>query len=64
MAAGSVVNKPTPPYSISGGVPAKTIKFRFTIDEILEHERMLYPEHERYTREQLEKYFAEIKTKK
>lgn len=64
VAAGSVVNKQTPPYSISGGVPAKTIKFRFTIEEILEHERILYPEHERYTREQLEKIFAETKIKK
>ena len=63
VAAGSVVNKQTPPYSISGGVPAKTIKFRFTIEEILEHERILYPEHERYTREELEKIFAETKLK-
>ena len=63
IAAGSVVNKSTPPYSISGGVPAKTLKFRFTIDEILEHERILYPENERFRREELEKIFSEIKTK-
>lgn len=63
VAAGSVVNKPTPPYSISGGVPAKTIKFRFTIEEILEHERILYPVNERYSREELEKIFAETKTR-
>lgn len=54
IAAGSVVNKSTPPYSISGGVPAKTIKYRFTIEQVLEHERILYPESDRYTREQLE----------
>lgn len=59
IAAGSVVNKPTLPYSISGGVPAKTIKFRFTIDEIIEHERILYPESKRLTREQLELIFAQ-----
>lgn len=64
IAAGGVVNKSTPPYSISGGVPAKTIRFRFTIDEILEHEKTLYPENERYTREELEKIFSETKTKK
>lgn len=63
IAAGCVVNKSTPPYSISGGIPVKTIKFRFTIDEILEHERILYPENERYTREKLEKIFTEIKVK-
>ena len=63
VAAGSVVNKSTPPYSISGGVPAKTIKFRFTIDQIIEHECILYPENERYSREELEKIFAETKVK-
>lgn len=63
IAAGCVVNKSTPPYSISGGIPIKTIKFRFTIDEILEHERFLYPKNERYTREKLEKIFTEIKVK-
>lgn len=63
VAAGGIVNKSTPPYSISGGVPARVIKFRFTIDEILEHERILYPENERYTLEELEKIFAETKTK-
>lgn len=29
VAAGSVVNKDVPPYSIVGGVPAKVIKYRF-----------------------------------
>ncbi|MBR2416344.1 MAG: acyltransferase [Bacteroidaceae bacterium] len=64
VAAGAVVNKSTPPYSISGGLPAKTIRFRFNIDEIIEHEKALYPENERYTREELEKIFAETKLKK
>ena len=66
IAAGGVVNKSTLPYSICGGVPAKTIRFRFTIDEILEHERMLYSEGERYTREELEIIFEDtnLKTKK
>lgn len=63
VAAGGIVNKSTPPYSISGGVPARVIKFRFTVEEILEHERILYPEHERYPREQLEKIFAETNLK-
>lgn len=58
IAAGAVVSKSTPPYSISGGVPAKFIKFYWTIDQILEHEKALYPESERYTREQLEEIFA------
>lgn len=58
ICAGAVVSKSTPPYSISGGVPAKFIKFYWTIDQILEHEKALYPESERYTREQLEEIFA------
>lgn len=54
VAAGAVLNKSVPPYSIVGGVPAKVIKYRFTIDEALEHERLLYPEEKRYSREELE----------
>jgi len=57
IAAGAVVNKDVPPYSIAGGVPAKVIKFYWTIDEILEHESKLYPENERYSRNELEKIF-------
>lgn len=58
IAAGAVVNKSIPPYSIAGGVPAKVIKRIWTIDEILQHEAALYPEKERYTREQLEEIFS------
>lgn len=55
VGAGSVVTKSIPPYCVAVGVPAKPIKFYWTIDEILEHEIKLYPESERYTRDQLEK---------
>ena len=56
VAAGAVVNKYIPPYSIVGGIPAKILKYRFTIDEILEHENCLYPIEKRLTREELESY--------
>lgn len=48
IAAGSVVVKDVPPYAIVGGIPAKVIKFRWeTIEEILQHETILYPTNER-----------------
>ncbi len=42
VAAGAVVNKSTPRYSIVGGVPAKVLKMRFTPEQIKEHEAILY----------------------
>lgn len=41
IAAGAVVTKNTPPYSIVGGVPARVINYRFTQEEIIEHEKIL-----------------------
>lgn len=57
IAAGAVVSRSTPPYSVNGGVPCRFIKFYWNIDQILEHESKLYPEEERYTRAQLETFF-------
>lgn len=42
IASGAVVTKSFPPYSIVGGVPAKLIKPRFSNEEIVQHENMLY----------------------
>ena len=41
VAAGAVVTRSCPPYSIVGGVPARVIKPRFTAEEIEEHESLL-----------------------
>ena len=41
VAAGSVLTKTVPPYSIVGGVPARIIKKVFTDNEIRIHEQML-----------------------
>lgn len=56
IAAGAVVTKPIPPYSVAGGVPARVIKYKWSVDEILKHEEILYPENERFSREQLESF--------
>ena len=53
IAAGAVVNKDVLPYSIVGGVPAKFIKFKWSIDQILQHEEQLYPVEERFSRQEL-----------
>lgn len=50
VAAGSIVIKDVPPYSIVGGNPAKVIGQRFSEEEILKHEEILYgAEKENYT---------------
>lgn len=41
VAAGAVVIRSCPPYSIIGGVPAKVLKRRFTDEEIVQHEQLL-----------------------
>lgn len=50
----SVVTNDVPPYAIVGGVKAKVIKWRFTVEQILEHERKLYPESERLSKNYIE----------
>lgn len=61
VAAGAVVAKSIPPYCICGGVPAKVIKFYWSMDQILDHERQLYPEEQRLSREYLETIMKEYK---
>lgn len=60
IGACSMVNKEIPPYAVAVGTPAKIVASVFTIDEILEHERMIYPENERLSREYLEQLLKNI----
>ncbi len=47
IAAGTVLTRSVPPYSVVGGVPGKIIRERWTEEEIVMHEKTLYPAEQR-----------------
>lgn len=57
IGAGTVLAKKVPPYSIVRGNPAKIVGFVFTPEEVVEHEKALYPEEIRLPIEVLEKNY-------
>lgn len=57
VGACSLVTKDVPPYAVVVGSPAKIVAVKFTINQILEHEKVLYPESERMSRQELEELF-------
>ncbi len=61
VGSGSVVRGKIPPYAVVIGNPCKIVGFRFTPEEIIEHEKVQYEESERLPLDLLnknyEKYF-------
>ena len=57
LGACTLANKEYPPYAVLGGNPAKIIAVKFSIDQIIEHEKALYSEEERFSRDFLEVIF-------
>ncbi len=57
IGSNSVVRGSTPPYGVVIGNPAKLVGFRFTPEEIVEHEKVLYPAEERLPMALLEKNY-------
>ncbi len=53
VAAGAVVTKSVPPYTLVAGVPARIMKRVFTVEQIAQHERELYPPEMRLRCEEL-----------
>lgn len=66
VGAGTIVSKVVPPYSIVVGAPFRIIAKKFELEDIIKHEKVLYPEEERLSRDELEslfnKYFEGKKT--
>lgn len=57
VGSGSVVRTAVPAYSIVIGNPAKVVGFNFTPEQIIEHEKSLYPENQRLPLELLQKNY-------
>ena len=57
LGACTLANKEYPPYAVLGGNPARIIAVKFSIDQIIEHEKALYDEKERFSKKYLEGLF-------
>jgi acetyltransferase-like isoleucine patch superfamily enzyme len=58
IGAGTVCRKSVPPYSVVIGNPARIVGFKFTPEQIIEHESKLYNFEERYDYDFLQKNYT------
>lgn len=59
IGANTLVNKSLPPYSVAVGCPARIIASKFSKEQIIKHEQILYDENERFDIKTLENLFLE-----
>jgi acetyltransferase-like isoleucine patch superfamily enzyme len=57
IGSGTVCRSSVPPYAIVVGNPAKVVGFKFSPEEVIAHEKLLYPENERLGLELLQKNY-------
>lgn len=57
VGANAVVTKPVPPYAVVVGTPAKIIATRFSKEQILHHEELMYKPENRLSEFELDKLF-------
>lgn len=62
VGADAVVRTNVPPYAIVTGNPAKVVGFSLRPEEVIEHEKVLYPEEERLPLDKLEKNYKKYFT--
>lgn len=58
--AGCVVRKKVPPYAVVIGNPARIVKFKYSVEDIIRHEEILYAPEDRIPREILESNYAQF----
>ena len=63
VAANALVNRDIPPYTIAVGCPAKPIKPRGELKEILAHEASVYSSEQRLPADQIEQILRQLKTR-
>lgn len=57
IGANSLVNKTIPPYAVAVGNPIRIIGTKFTLRQIIEHEKRIYPQEERLSEDFLKDLF-------